>query len=782
MLTGEKKRYIAWGVIGVVLFSVWVNHIAKKRRIEAENAAQEEYVTNKVNPLLRKANKASIIDWPRGESPYCPETLQQELEGIAALAREARRQGESHSEQIGKLTAPELPESDLRRWRSLKKDLQRVNKDLEESARRAGQLYEGRTAEWLKLAKSESPVSSDEQQAESLQKALLKEAKHAEEMLDMVEENGEAYYGYEENAAKLKRYAKQLGQELGRQKEHAEKMAQQKALVIGDDGGINHASEPMQKIDALLNEITGAEAFPIPGEEPALYVAPPPPPFSPDLRIVATGDLSSTLLEPLVTQWLQTNKAEPVEGTTITWVDGDPSLTSTGQTNSREVEVKVPRALQGAEPGRLKIRITSAQQPNAVFSLLSNEGGEADLVLTGRRMTSQEERRWLPMGKSLTELDQEGHGRAYRTRVCADALLFFRGNMLDFTAINSESLGIHTKFFSSDSSALNEALAVFGITPTAMDVTAAAESESVETLAKQNPQAIILGTWHKDSRNRGAAMAVNSDPTLSYAVSLDSKSLRNADKTYISESKGCLPTEGSINSGRYAFSYNISFYRSTAAAQSAAARSLMAYAGNVEDKTLSDLIRRCGFVPVQTGAMQNQSKLTNEDLPIELLLRDLPADFGYVKGVSTWVYGRRLSIPIFYDVGSTKAQTMALDPDAIYYYSRSSVLDAIPRDKKACLVIVGHADPQWGGSLDTGRESWKGNLDLSKKRALNICNEMFKPALSGASSLRFITMGCSWARPACDISTDAAVFGQERALARCRRAEVFVVLPMETGD
>lgn len=805
MISGTNRMYIAWGVVAALIGSICIHNHNKNERLRQEEKAHITFYES-VKKLKSEfdASIASIDGLKLGASPYHHEQLLNSLHEIENSLTATAEKGKDTESNLHTLTAEELPENDLRRWNGLKKDLETANSDIDRSQHRAEELYKAYTEEWRKQATADnsadagntdnkeggetlnhadlrSRLQHEKKEAEDLHTRLVTKAKAADTERKKVTKGKRAYYAYKHDSDDMTTYAENLKNDgIRRLDEYITAMDSEKSKFITPTGEINHDSDEMKAIDGSLQRILAAKPFPLPAVTPVLYVAPPPPPFEPDVTIIATGDLSSALLEPLVLNWLRNQAGTGIDGNRLTWVDGDEEKLRPFETASRELEAQVPAAIQGKESGKLRIRITTTKQPESVFSLLQNGSEKADLVLTGRKMKEAELRRWLPVGKTLAEMDTENKGRAYRTRVCADAMVFFRGQELPLKTIKAGDLYTHTKVFMANNPALSEAAEIFGLCATGADKEDA--NANVDELSAQNPNAIVLGTWHKDGRTRAATISVQDGPALNYVVGLDKTSLANADSRYTANDDGYAPTEDTINSGRYAYSHDIFFFRSaTDSAATPAVKSLMSYAGNIEDADLTRLIRNCGFVPpIATGTTEKteHSRLTNADLPIDILLSKLPEEYGYTKGVNTWVYGKRIAIPLYYEVGSTTS--IEIDPDSDYYTTHGNALNAIPRDRKACLVCVGHADPRWKGQLSSDKDSWLGNLALSEKRADIILDTKFRPMFQSADNLSYVSFGCSWARPACDIALEQGADVQERELARSRRVEIFVVLPFDT--
>lgn len=775
------KTRIIWGGIALVACLLAMKSCSDSQRREQNLEDQKSYRKANVTPILKEVNEKTA---PREEQAaiYDGADLLSRL-GQQAAAAEALRREAANALDYLRQKQGEQPEAVCNQWRSTRKVLDAKAADLARHQQEAHSLFDEQRNSWLQSAAREQAVKDPGEELKALAGEMEERVKAIKKRLnsDDLDEDEPAYLGYQKDKKRLERRIKLVGKLAEDWKRGHADAAARKAEIITPDGQINENGEPIRKAEELLAQIDrGVEGYPPALAEPTLLPAPPPPPFKPDLRIVATGDLAESLLEPLVNQWLGERKATPVEGSSFTWNMPDEQ--------TREIAVKVPQGLQGAEPGVLKIRICTEPQSATVFSHLF-DGGDADLVLTGRKMGKQQEALWLPQGKTLEMLDPQGKGRAYRTRVCSDALIFFRGLGQDLDHVSAKVLTETPKLFSMDDDGRVEAAALFALRPQANDKRAMTGSKTSQAVCAEYPDCIFMGTWHRDGVNHspGRALSASGGTSLGYSTCWeDAEALKNIPPEYKSVNGACLPTDDTINSGEYAFSYNITFYRSTRGGAAAAALDLMQYASDVGNKEVEELVRIKGFAPLQFQLDKPHGTLTEKDLPLALVIRELDktgTDFGYDADTTTWVYGVRIPIPLYYEVGSTTsggAGAVAIDPDS-RYYTESQGLRAIGnlvKNRQACLVLVGHADPQWQKKMDVTKLSWSNNLHLSQERAQGVYNSLFKDVFPEAASLKHVTLGVSWARPACDLDLHRPVEEQETALGRCRKADIFLVFPL----
>lgn len=783
-LDSKKKQYLIWGGIIAVGLCIWGNHICNENKREAEEAAHKAFRMKQVNPLIKEV---SALGAPSQDetSPFEIEGLLAKLRHYEQTARAKHGEGKNIYSDMEEKQGCELADKELNQWHANAGKVKEISSDITRCKEDAHHVYDTQLEHWETAASAEKAKEMIADESEELEKKLESLIKKAAACYQAVEISDAARYGYQGDAKKLKRNLAELRKQNVEKRERREKLAQVKAAIIDNDNKINPESKPLREARKLLSQIDGTSTFDVSALTAPCRMPdpPPPPPFEPDVSIVTTGDLSATLLEPLVIAWLQDRQATPLKGKSFMW--------DMPNERTRELEVKVPAALEGKEAGVLRVRITTEPEGDTVFHHIRHGKGDADIVLTGRRMNRLEEVEWLPMNTLLSDLDPQMHGRTYRTRLCSDALLFFRGNSVDINSIRQIELKKHAKVFSSDDSGLAEVINIFGLNPGKQDISTVTKDKSIQKLTAENARAITLGSWHQDGMSHTSAqtMSVKNNPTLSYAAGMnDESALKHADKRYVADDTGCAPTESSINSGQYAYSYNITFYRATDAAPRArAVKDLMLWAGDVDNKNAEELVRSKGYVPVQAVKAEKGTKLTNADLPLEIILPKLESwGYGYTPGASGWVYGTRIAIPLYYEVGSATASgdVANIDPDSQYYTDKQALqlIRDLTEGRKAALVLVGHADPQWSKKLNVRPESWRGNLELSNKRANGVYATLFSDTLKNRENFKHHAFGCSWARPACDLDMNKPLEQQERELSRCRRAEVFVIFPLPEGE
>lgn len=776
-MEAKTKMYIAWGAIGLVALCGYVKCQNDKNRIETQNKQQQVFRKTKVNPLITEVNEIGAQE-VQTVSPYATEAFLAKMKGYASRVRSEKEKGDPIYTFLEEKSASEQPEPVCKQWKSREAEIKEVNDELERNHSEAKETFDNQLSRWESTAAEEGNTMAQGSSSVDIEKRIEDLIAHAERLRSKTNKGEAAWIGYNTDIRKLKRNLRFLHEENAKNNAQLEELARIRSIIIGEDNKIKHDSKPITEATKLLEEITNIGTYDLSGlAAPTILPEPPPPPFIPDISIVTTGDLASALVEPLVEAWLKERGATPLQGKAFMW--------DTVDERTRQIEVAAPDVLHGADPGKLRLRITTEQDGAKVFNHLRSGKEDADLVITGRKMNGLEEREWLPLGKELSEMDNQ-RGRTFRTRICSDALIFFCGNNMKINAIRSSVLQNTSKVFSTDDNNRAEVTAIFNITPGSNDILTSTKGKNINKIAAENPDSIILGTWHKDGQNRtnGQAIEINNTPTLSYMAGWDVQdNLKSADVRYISGDSGCAPSESTLNSGQYAFAYNVTAYRSTTLkAQSRLVADFVLWAGDVNNKKAEALVRTQGFVPVQ-AVEAKPGKLTGADIPIEPLLDRLEAmDFGYTRGISTWVYGTRIPIPLYYEVGSTTASNngVAVDPDSQYYTEKQAlqIIRNLVAQGKACLVLVGHADPQWGKKLNVSKESWNGNMNLSNKRADGVYTSLFQKACPDSATLKHITLGCSWARPASDISLSKDMAQQEHALSRCRRVEVFMVFPL----
>lgn len=777
------RTKIIWGVIALCAGSFTLKTCNDSRIAEEEAQQQQLFRKKNVTPMLKEVNDATAPRSASSASPFDAAGLLAKLSDYDKRTAAQRRELEEIFAFLQEKQGTELPENVCKQWENQLARLKSGKTGLDAQQEEAQGIYDAQLQQWLATAAQTQDIKTHADELAALATALQALQKTAERRRREVDSDGVAYTGYTMDIKRIKKRLKLIEEKKAEWDAITKAAVEARAAVVTDTGEINRNGEPIRKAEELLaNILVDPECDAESLTAPTILPAPPPPPFVPDIRIVTTGDLADSLLEPMVNQWLKARKATPMEGeNTFTW--------NVANENTREIEVKVPEKLQGADKGVLRIRVTTETNGASVFTHLL-AGGDADLVLTGRKMSKQMEGMWLPQGKTLEMMDPAGKGRAYRTRVCSDALLFFRGSGMDLETVSTHVLESTPKVLSVDDAGRMEAAALFGQAAKATDHRAMTTGKTPAAITREHPDHLFLGTWHQDglNHNPGRALSASGNAALGYSTCWDDEAvLKNIPAEYRAVAAGCIPTDDSIMSGQYAFSYNISFYRSTQNnPKASAAADLMTYAGDVTNAEVGELVRLHGFAPMQFELSKPDNTLTDEDLPLAMVIRQMETsglDMGYDADSCTWVYGVRIPIPLYYAVGSVTSdgkKAVEIDPDSRYYTEAQGLqaINKMVQGKKACLVLVGHADPQWGKKLDTSKESWRKNLTLSADRAKGVYQTLFHDIFGGHAQLGKVQLGTSWARPAADIHLGKAVEDQEAALERCRRVDIFLIFPL----
>ncbi len=782
VMDAALRTKIIWGVIAMCAGSFALKTCNDSRVAEEEAQQQQLFRKKNVTPKLKEVNDATAPRSASSASPFDAADLLTKLSDYDKRTAAQRRELEEIFAFLQEKQGAELPENVFKQWENQLARLQRGKTGLDAQQEEAQGIYDAQLQQWLAAAAQTQDIKTHADELDALATALQDLQKTAERRRSGLDRDGVAYAGYTMDIKRIKKRLKLIEEKKAEWEAATKAAVEARAAVVTDTGEINRDGEPIRKAEELLARILvdpegDAESL----TAPTILPAPPPPPFVPDIRIVTTGDLADSLLEPLVNQWLKTRKATPMEGgNTFTWNVADE--------NTREIEVKVPEKMQGADKGVLRIRVTTETNGSSVFTHLL-AGGDADLVLTGRKMSKQMEGMWLPQGKTLEMMDPAGKGRAYRTRICSDALLFFRGSDMDLETVSTHVLKKTPKVLSMDDAGRMEAAALFGQTAGAADLRAKTAGKTSAAITNEHPNHLFLGTWHQDgvNHNPGRALSASSEAALSYSTCWEDEAvLKNIPAEYRAVAAGCVPTDDSIKSGQYAFSYSITFYRATQnTPKAAAAVDLMSYAGDVTNAEVGELVRLRGFAPMQFELNKPDNTLSDKDLPLAKVIRQMESsglDMGYDDSCS-WVYGVRIPIPLYYAVGSVTSdgeKAVEIDPDSRYYTEAQGLqlINKLVQGKKACLVLVGHADPQWGKKMDTSKDSWRKNLALSEERAKSVYKTLFSESFGGNDKLGKVQLGTSWARPAADLYLNKSVEEQESALDRCRRVDVFLIFPM----
>ena len=777
-LDSKKKMYVLWGVIAMVLLTLMVRCHNKNVRIEKERAEQMLFEKS-ARDKLKEVDQAGKN--PEQPHSYSTAALKEQLKSDADRVRGIQEESKKLYDFLKEKSGSEQTESVCKEWQMRANRVRDLRADSDRVCQEAGAAYERQVQEWKSNGQTDARLAKKLEEMEKLEQEVGNLYKKARKKKNEVTPSEAAFYGYEMDCRKLKRNQKSLHEQKEQLKNQQEISQRERAAILDENGELNLEAPAVHELTDLLEKIRQTEKYDANSlSAPTVLPEPPPPPFEPDLRMATTGDLADELLVPLIETWLAERGATPIQGSSFVW--------NMPNEVTKEIELKVPTSLQGKDTGRLRIRIMTEPNGAAIFDYIRCGKEKADLVLTGRKMNTLQEKEWLPIGQTLAQLDPQGHGRAYRTRVCSDALLFFRGgDIRDNNCLDAKSLSTVPKLYSTDDDGRSEAAGIFGLVPTKNDAqVATTQGKSIQTLCTQFKRCIVLGSWHKDSQNRHNAMSTAGGPTLSYSagLSVGAVDVASSYKRFLKDysNKGCLPTESTINSGQYAFAYNVSLYRATTTSSDSVAADFMNWAGDATSEKLASLVKSRGFVPIRMEKPNADSQLTDADLPIDELLRILGERYGYTRRVNTWVRGTRIAVPLYYAVGSSKTgeSSVAVDPDSVYYTEKQAIdiIRTLTEGRLACLVLVGHADPQYGGRLDVGDGSWKFNDNLSRKRAELIYSTLFGKTCPDSTTLTHATLGCSWARPACDIDLKKSIDAQENALSRCRRVEVFVVFPL----
>ncbi len=773
-MDAKMKTRILWGVIILALISYVGYRIHMHIRIERENAAQVQFDRTKVKPAMKKMDGVSLKK--RGNDySFNTEGIMQTLSSYQDQVRELEKECNEICDYLEEKASNSQPENVRREWFAKKERLENLKREVERIKKDAQAAYDRQVEVWeASGAKIGTDVQAKRDQIKKLIKCAVALYKYAGAMIREVVPEENAYYGYLRDQKKLKKEIQRLQKLQAQIEKEYGNMKGAMAGILRSDGKVNPDAQSIMDIVTLLNGICASEKNVIARWDKVVRIdpptLPPPAPFDPDIRIATTGDLAEELARPLVDEWLKARNVKPPEGDSFVW--------NTPDEVTKEIEVSVPQSLQGKEPGKLRIRIITEQNSAAIFSWLSPGREKADLVLTGRSMSDEQRRAFETSGSDGEEV--------HRSRVCSDALLFFPGNGISLDCLNAEKMKEVYKVYSRDDAGRMEAASIFGFTPNGSDAVADdTRDKSIDSLREEYKNYIILGTWHRDSLRSGDAVSPFHGHELSYSsgISMDSSKVASAYRHFRKEyqNKGCHPSEPTINSQRYAYAYDINFYRSTTPKPEAAAgKDLLEWAGNAGSGDVAKLVRKRGFVPVMPQEPNADDQLTNEDLPIDKLIQKLPKSFGYTRDETVWIRGTRIEIPLLYDVGDSKVSV-----DSIYKSGVTKALEymkKLTQGRRACLVLVGHADPQYGKKLDVGDRSWNFNDKLSRERADSIYTDIFGKECPDTSTLMHVTLGCSWALPVLDIDLSKGIAEQEGALRRCRRVEVFLVFPRDTEE
>ena len=773
----SRIKKIFFGFIAFIISACWLHGCMEEK--DATEAAEK--FRKEVNGSISSAHQ-EVENRPAGSVDFNIDGLVLELTGIKEQLKKNEEKAKELANYVQESNREPQPKHVIDACQARLEQIQRINEEQEVLKTKAEQLYTAALEDWIKLSDIIAAATKRLAHMRELYKTLSDKLKIAEQRRAKTKPDWEARRIYRQIIRRIKRVQKLMDAEMAFAEQWLTSSTGEHSRVMNKNKEVDYNKPDMKKISDLRDEILRWELHSTNIPLPSLKPAPPPPVFKPDMVLASTGDLPEALLMPLVEQWLLDNKAHPLEGNSFVW---EP-----GKNGSKELEVSAPANLQGAEAGKLRIRVLPAAEKEAAFAELCTQGG-AQLLLTGQIPSEEMIKAWLPEGKSLQAMDESTQGRSYRARVCYDALVFFRGVQFDMSTVRSASLRDCSKVFSVNDRARAEAITICGLEQSGTDV-AETQRKTMGQLCTDYGDKMVLGVWHKDAAGN---VSVNNVPTICYAAGWESEEAqKNIPDEYRAGKDGVPPTAENIASGRYAYSYSIYFYRNarnTTTRGSELARNFMLYAADAENSRVETLIRTRGFVPVKLGLdkLCRSNRLTKDDLPLPVLFKKMGAvteEFGYDASESQWVYGVRIPMPLYYETGSAEASEdgVSLDPDAAYYTSTQAfarIREAVGNEK-AIVLVLGHADPQWNKKLMVDSNSWKQNLKLSEKRAGIVGKKKVQSQMEGSNNIRHIELGSGWARPACDISLARSVVEQQNVLARCRRVEVFIIFPVPGVD
>lgn len=766
------------GIVALLGLSWWCSDDGE----EAYNKAAEAFNRMVVSEVNKVSN--AVSGKVENNYKYDADGLLRQLESCLRTLERKAAEAKALEEKIESLNDNAQPEDVVDECKADRERIKTLNEECEHLQKEAENLYKATLKEWEEKANT---ADTSLEEAEKILAEIPKYKAEAEERRKLGKPSWKGRRTYTrliDKTFKLK--VPRLKSQLDKRKAEDETKNQvitNEKVGEGDAAKyeVDHKKEKVVKIDATMDQIKKCKGS---NAEVALprvkIVVEKPRVFEPDLVLTATGDLPETLLRPLVVRWLAENRAQPAQGNQFIWANRKGNF---------ELEANVPAKLQGAEPGKLRIRIVPVQNASAAFEAVGAHGS-VNLMLTGITPDREMLACWLPEGTS-----QEQLGRAFKARVCYDALVFFKGKGLDMaTPLRSAEMKKKPTVYSVNDAARCEAAQVFGLVPKAHDVQET-KSLSMGDLCAEHENKMIFGVWHKDA---AGALSYSKAPTISYAAGWESEAaFKHVPAEYMPYTEGVTPTPENIATGRYAFSYSIYGYRSTRdtdSRSSALAADLLAFIANAENSDVAQIISDAGFVPVELGMenMKRDNELTRDDLPIPVLLKAMGKDaekFGYdvdeaMEDKNYSVYGVRVPFAIYFKTGSAQGGEgqVTLDADAAYYTSTDAFarIQELVKNERAVVVVVGHADIQHKGTLRVDAASWKSNLDLSQRRAVFLGTDL-KKKFPGSKLLSHVAIGTGWARPACDISLNKDTAAQENELSRCRRAEVFIVFPV-TGS
>lgn len=775
------------GVFAALLGLAWCCSDDGEEAYNIDAEVYKKMVVAEVNKVVKAASKPV-----KAQYVYDADALLSQLESCLREIESKSRDSQVLAEEIEELNNKQQPENVVVECGEKLARIKELNKECLELQNEAQSLYDEVLKEWETKANEPDETYANYAMVEKICAELPKYKDEAIERRKHGKSHWEGRRTYTWIIEKLYKVKvpRVISQMNKRKAEVADARASREMVITNEKVGegkqakfiVDHNKPKMVEIDTTLNKIKeckgGNESVAMPDVKPEPKPLPPPE-FKPDLVLTATGDLADSLLSSLVTRWLTENQAKPVNGSRFVWAKRKGNL---------ELEANVPSALQGTEPGKLRIRIIPTQNAADAFKSVGAQGN-ANLMLTGITPDRAMLVTWLPDG-----MRQEQLGRAFKARVCYDALVFFRGDqLLDMkTPLRSATMKQQPSVYSVNDAARTEAAQVFGLMPnTQKGDVQEKRNLSMRDLRNEHAKKMIFGVWHKDA---AGALSYSDTPTICYAAGWESEeAFKHVPGEYMPSTQGVDPTPANIATGRYAYSYSIYGYRSTRdtdSRASALSADLLAFIANAENAGVTQIISDAGFVPVELGMdnLKRDNELTRDDLPIPVLLKAMGKDaekFGYdveeANENNYSVYGVRVPFAIYFETGSDKSEEgrIMLDADAAYYTSTQAFarIQELVKNERAVIVVVGHADIQHRGLLMVDQSSWKSNLNLSQRRA-SFLGEELKKKFPGSKLLSHVAIGTGWARPACDISLNKDTAAQENELSRCRRAEVFIIFPV----
>lgn len=782
-----KKRLIVVSILAVLSIGA-IKHFSsadegflpteEAKRTKAFKTDVVGPINGLINPILEDASKSlgrCMDNALRGELL----NLETELEQAQSISGELAEMSKQES----------LDEASRTRFQEQKQTLIDHIESIKLYPDRSVKLYEkGKEAleQMLKVERADK-LAKYEDTKEQLQpyKAKLKDAiSQARNRQNDIDEDFEETQGYiEERIHKAKRMQKLIdlyeNNELGVKNETSPPLYEwvnEAAGILRDDcKACAESYETLRLIVSKAATPLSADNFICPK---LTVIIPPVSEKDADLSFVVTGDLETSLLQPLIMTWVCDARANG--GLALTRQDVQIKAASQGTLIIiKGASVSAPLK----NPEQLVIYIEQAKESGtSVFNRLFSSDQQGDILMTGRKLPPTLLNKWVG-AKRLTRDDC--------TRLCSDALLFITANKNG--SMPAEQIIQQPLLFYPSNSGEGEAASIFDLSPKSTDKSISKANSAAALVMQENPNHIVLGAYHKQRETLYNNVIPIGLPSYDGKDCKDEYSRLRLPSTPPQYAPNIL----TICSGDYSYSYHVNLFRIKPNAIGQALREYMTKRRGAAQETVA----KQGFVPLSPHINRNDHPciLTDSDLPIKLVIQKFNSgniakdrDMGYTAQDDR-MWGIKIQYPIHFNYNDSQPLApTSIDDNELYSLSNlSEQISNLMAGGTAAIVLVGHADERGGV---------KGNEKLSSRRAnealKNIVlkytgkqllengtsepsksNDLIYPCPDGI----VMTLGCSCLRPKANVNSNDSESTKELNWAKNRRVEMFIIWPKTGG-